>query len=116
MAIKQKLTPTKAQKVAISLQKLIILSKVLWMESANELDCDFKMPIINQFAKRIKSDAEAISKHLERSGYYDLKHIDPTEEYAADIWRIIDMIAGLDPQHIKEFADNLEKEFKQIVA
>lgn len=114
--IKQKLTEEKANKVALSLQKLYIMAKVLWMESLHELDADFKIPNINNFAKRIQNDAEAINKHLERTGYYNLAHIDTTEEYAGEIWRVLDLVIGLEATNIKEFADYLEKEFKQMQA
>lgn len=114
--IKQKLNQQKAEKVALSLQKLYIMAKVLCMESVNELDVNFKMPVINSFAKRIQGDCESINKHLERSGYYELAHLDTTEDYAGEIWRVLDLVIGLDASNIKEFADYLENEFKTMQA
>lgn len=108
--IKQTLTPTKAQKVAISLQRLAIISNVLLFESMNQLDADFRMPQVNNWAKRIKEYSESIDRHLFNTGWYDKKHTETAQEYSAEIWRSIDMLCGIDIEAVKEFNDDLSKE------
>lgn len=112
--IKQKLTTEKAQRIGISLQRLAIISNVLLFESMRELDADFRMPQVNNWAKRIKSDAIAIDTHLKQSGWYDLSHTESTEEYSGEIWRVVDLLCNVDIKGVKEFADNLENEFKKL--
>ncbi len=113
--MRQELTKSKAERVADSLERLYIMAKVLHMESVNELDADFRMPILNNFAKRIQGDCLAISKQLDASGYFALEHNDNTEELAGEIWRVMALLVGLDVKLVKEFADNLENEFKKMV-
>jgi hypothetical protein len=114
MAIRQGLTPTKAQKVGFSLQKIAIIAKVLMFESMSELDCDFRMPKLNNFAKRIKSDCEAIDKELRCSGWYDLSYTEKTEEYSGEVWRLIDLLARLDVENTRALANSLEEEFNKL--
>lgn len=116
MKIKQELTANKAEKVQNSLYRLLLTSKVMLIESVNELDADFKMPIINNFAKRIQNDCEAINKHLARSGYYELSETDNVEELAGEFWRVINILSGCSIENVKEFSDYLEHKFKKLSA
>lgn len=105
---KQPLTPTKAEKVTFSLQKLIVMAQVIQYEHMTELDADFRIPNLNNFAKRIGSDAQAIIDHLRRSGKMVPKDYGSVEEYSAVIWRVLDLLIGLPIEEIKEFTKNLE--------
>lgn len=111
--MKQQLTPTKAHAIQLSLQKLSIMSQVIKFEQ-QELDVDFRIPILNNFSNRIKSDSNQIIHHLEKSGRWGITHNEATEDYAGEIWRIFDLLCGLDIEIIKEFADRLQKEFSEI--
>lgn len=113
MANKLPLTDQNLQRNIMCLQKLAILSQVMMFENL-ELDTDFKIPILNNFAKRIKSDCDAIQKHLKNTGRYGIRFNDATDEYSSEIYRTIDLICGLDISLIKEFNDNLQKEFEVI--
>lgn len=116
--IRQTITPERVKKAQFSLQVLTILSQALLIESVQELDVNFKVPHINQFASRIKKDCEAIQHHLTKSGRMILVDGDKdfTEEYSSEIWRIVSMLAGMDIAIIKEFADSLESKLTQLTA
>ncbi len=111
--MKQKLTPAKAQATQLSLQKLAIMSQIIKFEQ-QELDVDFRIPILNNFASRIKADSEAILRHLEKSGRWGIVHTEVAEDYAGEIWRVFDLLCGLDIELVKHFADELDREFKNI--
>lgn len=113
MSNKLPLTDQNLQRNIMCLQKLAILSQVIMFENL-ELDTDFKIPILNNFTKRIKSDCEAIQKHLKNTGRYGVRFNETTDEYSSEIYRTIDLICGLDISLIKEFNDNLQKEFEVI--
>jgi hypothetical protein len=114
--IKQPLTPERINRVQFSLQKLAILSYVILFENQAELDVNFRIPYINNFAKRIGSDCQAIQDHIGKSGRMVMSVHDneSLEEYSSEIWRVVTLLAGIDVSLIREFADNLEKEFKDI--
>lgn len=114
--IKQILTPDKAIKVKFSLQKMAILSQMLLLENQTELDADFRVPFINNFAKRIGQDCEAIQLHLRKSGRMVVNISDKnfSEDYSGEIWRVVNLLSGLDIELIREFANNLEKEFEEL--
>lgn len=118
MAIRQTLTPERILKAQFSLQVLTILNQAMLIESVNELDVNFKVPHINQFAKRIGSDCKAIQQHLAKSGRMILvdTDMDYTEEYSSEIWRVVSMLAGMDIAIIKEFADSLESNLTMLTA
>lgn len=111
--MKQPLTPERIEAAQFSLQKLAILAQALLFESG-ELDTDFKIPIINNFAKRIGQDALAIRKHLEKSGRFGVRYTEVTEEYSSEIWRVVTLLNGLPVENIKQFADGLSREFEAI--
>lgn len=111
--IRQPLTPTKAQATQLSLQKLAIMAQVIKFEQ-QELDVEFRIPILNNFAGRIRSDSDAILRHLEKSGRWGVVHTEVAEDYAGEIWRVFDLLCGLDIELVKHFADELEKEFKNL--
>lgn len=114
--MRTELTRTKAEKVSDSLYNLSLMAKMLLFESVHQLDADFRMPIMNNYAKRIKTDAEAIMKQLDATGYFDLTYSEVTDDYAAECWRIFNLIVGLSLENLKEFADGLEKQFENIEA
>lgn len=114
--IKQQLTPERLIRVQFSLQKQAILAKMLLLENQTEIDADFRVPYINNFAKRISGDCKTILEHLHRSGrmIVKVKDNDFYEDYAGELWRVVNMLAGLDIDILQAFADNLEVEFKKI--
>lgn len=99
----------------LSLQKMAILTECLIMENCSELlGTKFSVPIINNFARRIGKDAEAIRTHLEKSGRYGVRMTEVTEEYSSEIWRVVTLLNGLPIENIKQFADGLSREFEAI--
>jgi len=115
--IKQPLTPERANRVYFSLQKMSIMAQMMLIENQSEMDVDFRIPFINNFAKRIGSDCETIRTHLEKSGRIGVvgRDDDFVLEYSSEIWRVVDMLAGLDVGAIREFADNLRIEFDRLM-
>lgn len=93
---------------------MAILSQCLIFESVNELDADFRVPNLNNFAKRIGEDAKVIQLGLAKQGRWNIVPSDSLEEYSAEIYRVIDIISGLDIKLIREFADYLKETFKEI--
>lgn len=114
--IKQPLTPERINRIQFSLQKMAILTQMLMFENCNELDVEFRIPFINNFAKRIGNDCKTIQNHVATSGrmMINVKDNDNLEEYSSEIWRVINLLSGLEVSLIREFADNLDKEFKAI--
>lgn len=112
--MRTQLIRTKAQKVSDSLYNLSLMAKMLLFESVHQLDADFRMPIMNNYAKRIKTDAEAIMKQLDSTGYFDLTYSEVTDEYAGECWRIFNLIVGLSLENLREFADGLEKRMEGV--
>ncbi len=99
----------------LSLQKLAILAECLRIEFSNELlGTVFKDKTLNNFARRIRSDAEEIVSRLEKSGRYGVRMTEVTEEYASECWRVITLLNGLEVGAIKEFADNLNVELEKM--
>lgn len=115
--IKQPLTDERIVRVMYSLQKMSILSQILLFENQNELDVDFRVPYLNNFAKRIQSDSKTIWEHLRKSGRMVVKTVnnDFYEDYSGEIMRVFNLLCGLDIEIVKEFANNLEKEVENII-
>lgn len=115
--IKQQLTIERARRIKFSLQKMAIFSQMLLLENQCELDVDFRIPVINNFAKRIISDSKVISEHLKKSGRIAVNVIDTdfAEDYSGEIWRVVTLLAGMDLEVIKEYANNLDTELKTIL-
>lgn len=111
--LKQTITPDRLNRVYFSLQKIAIITEMLLIENTSELDVDFRIPFINNFARRIGKDAESIRMHIEKSGRIGVvgRDKDFVLEYSSEIWRVVDMLAGLEASAIREFADNLRIEF-----
>lgn len=117
--MKQTITTDKLNRIHFSLQKLAILSKVMIFENQEEIvDADFRIPYLNNFARRIGNDCQAIQEHLKKSGKLNVKVIDNNfaEDYSGEIWRVVTLLCGLDLEIIKEVATNLEKEMEAILA
>ena len=110
--LKHEISELKIERVVYSLQKMAMLSKILLMENQTEItDSDFRVPFINQFARRIGQDCKQIEQHLRKSGRLIIKvqSEDFYDEYAAQLWRVIDSLAGLPIEEIKDYADDLEQ-------
>ena len=105
-------TQQKMLDVQYSMQKLAMLSKMLLMENQTHItDSDFRIPFINQFARRIGQDCKQIEHHLKSSGRLIIKvqSEDIYDERASQLWRVIDSLAGLPIDEIKAHADSLEE-------
>ncbi len=99
----------------LSLQKLAILAECLRIEFSNELlGTIFKDKTLNNFARRIRSDAEEIVSRLEKSGRYGVRMTEVTEEYSSEIWRVVTLLNGLDVSAIREFSDKLTGELEAL--
>ena len=116
--IKQKLTPERMEHVKSSMQKMMILSQIMLFENQENIDVDYRIPNLNNFAKRIVQDTNAIQRAIKNNGrmLVNVADTDFAEDYAGEILKVINILCGLDYEIIKEFADNLENEFKQIMA
>lgn len=99
----------------LSLQKLAVLAECVRIEFSNELlGSVFTDKTLNNFARRIRSDAEEIVKRLEKSGRYGVRMTEVTEEYSSEVWRVVTLLNGLDVEVVREFADNLSRELEKI--
>lgn len=113
------ITEEKLNRIQYSLQKLSIMAHIMLLENQQEIvDADFRIPFINQFAKRIGKDCEAINEHIKKSGRMNVRVVDYDllVDRSGQLWRVIDMLAAVDMDVLTEFADNLENEYKAIVA
>lgn len=84
----QPLTPEKLNRVKFSLQKMAILVQILLMENQTEIvDADFRIPNLNNFARRILSDSKALKNNLHTSGRINVKIVDTdfAEDYSGEI-------------------------------
>lgn len=93
------------------------MCEMMLIENMTELpDADFRIPYINNFARRIGKDCKEIKMHLEKSGRIGVVGRDEefVLEYSAEIWRVVDLLCGLDVGAIREFADNMTKEFEKM--
>lgn len=113
------LTVAKTEDIQYSLKKMAILAKLLEYENQVELiDTKFKIPIINNFTKRIGSDLNAIRMHLSRSGRTNVvvNDSDYAEEYTGALWRILDSLCKLDLEVLIGHAEYLEEALRKIEA
>jgi len=110
--IKQTMTPEKKARIYKSVQFLAVMAEVIKMEHLTDLiDTDFKNPQANQFAKRIKADAEAIQFHLKCNDRVkiEFKDLEFIQEYAGELYRVFHFFIGLGITQIKEVMDNIEQ-------
>jgi len=95
----------------LSLQKMALLSRMSSMENQQEIvDTNFKIPNINNFARRISQDCRAIEQHLKTSGrlIVQVANEDFYDDYSAALWEVIDALAGLPLEDVKEVARDLQ--------
>lgn len=112
------ITEEKLNQIQFSLQKLAIVSQILILENQQEMvDADFRIPYINNFARRIGKDCEAINEHIKNSGRLTVKVVDYDllVDRAGQLWRVIDILAAVDMEILTAFADNLENEYKGMM-
>ena len=108
---KQPLTPQRAINLFFSVQFMAILAEVLKIEHIHYMDTDFKVPQINNFAGRIKKDAESVLFHLKTHPRLNITNTDQefTEEYAAELHRVFRFFIGLPIEKIREIMDGWEE-------
>lgn len=107
--IKQVLTPERKERVLQSVQFMAIMTEMIRLEYASDMDVRFKNPQINQFAGRIIKDCEAIKFHLKTDEKIKIKFKDEefAEEYAGELYRVFHYFIGLPIDQIRQVMDNL---------
>lgn len=104
-------TQEQALRTQMSLQKMGLISRILIMENQTHIvDTDFKIPFINNFARRIGQDCQTIEQHLKKSGRLIIQVADESfyNEYSAALWSVIDALAGLPLDEITAVAEELQ--------
>lgn len=96
-------------RVLKSTQFMLLMAELIKIEHTSDMDVDFRMPQINQFAGRIVKDAQAIQYHLKSNTKLNLKVSDNdfVEEYTCELYRVFHFFIGLPIGQIKEVMDNL---------
>jgi hypothetical protein len=110
--IKPTMTQGKKARIYKSVQFMAVMAEVMKIEHMSELiDSDFKNPQVNQFAKRIKADAQAIQFHLKHNDRVNIafKDLEFIEDYAGELYRVFHFFIGLPLPQIKEVMDNLSE-------
>jgi hypothetical protein len=110
--IKPTMTPEKKLRIYKSVQFMAVMAEVIKLEHCTDLiDADFKNPRMNQFAKRIADDCQAIQFHLKHNDRVkiEFKDLDFIEEYAGELYRVFHFFIGLPKSQIKEVMDNLHE-------
>ncbi len=103
-------TEHQALQIQLSLQRMAIMSRMLQIENQQHIvDTDFKIANINNFARRIGQDCQQIEQHLKKSGrlIIQVANEDFYDEYSAAIWSVVDLLAGMPIDEIKDIANNL---------
>jgi len=99
------MTDEKKARIYKSVQFMAIMAEMIKIEHLTDtVDAYFKNPLVNQFAKRIASDAKDIQANLKRNEkvMISFQDIDFIEEYAAELWSLFHFFIGLPISQIKE--------------
>jgi len=113
--VKNNISEEKALQLIKSLQFILVCSQLVLTEFDMDLvDTRFKNPNLNNFAKKIKDNAEFIQLHLRsiikpKSGN-DREY---TIQYINELWRILHHFIGMDIAQLEEYADGLDQMFKE---
>lgn len=112
---KTTLSPERSYKIFASVQFMAVMAEMIRIEHQMYMDADFKNPPVNNFAGRIRKDADAILMHLKSNPKLDFKNTDPefSEEYAAEMHRIFHYFIGYPIEKIREFMDRLESTMQE---
>lgn len=70
-------------------------------------DKPFKLPVLNQKAKRIKQDAEDIKKQLNTISR--VKNEEETELHSLAMWRLVHFFSTMDLRQLEGYLDRLEE-------
>ncbi|ASU34373.1 hypothetical protein [Mucilaginibacter xinganensis] len=87
-----------------------VLAEMIAVEHQSELvDTTFKNAIVNQKAKRIKADAQAIKVDLSTNQRVNIRFNDDNfiQDYACELHRVFTYFIGLPIEQIKTVMDNL---------
>ena len=104
------MTEEKKARIYSSVQFMAVMAEMIKLEYMSDMvDAYFKNPIVNNFAKRISSDAKDIQANLRRNekvmiNFQDLEFI---EEYAAELLQLFHFFIELPLSQIKEIMAGL---------
>lgn len=97
----------KTKAILRSVQAINTMADLVLIEYQNYLaDKPFKLPILNQKAKRIKEDALGIKKELNRLA--KVKDAEETEDHALQMTRLVKFFSTMRVQQLEEYMDKLE--------
>lgn len=100
---------SKQLELQLSLQKILILARAIEFEYCHVLiGKDFKKPAINNFAKRIAKDAEAIRVDIGVPAHESI------DEYADLFWRLSEALNGLPVDSVRQFVETVETGLQEI--
>jgi len=96
-----------------SLHHIQVFSEMIKIEWMNELPEKLKNPAINQFRKRIYSDAEGIQSYLRSS----IKVVEPEmmENYAYALYNVVKFFMGMTPEKLEELTASIDLSIKEGV-
>jgi hypothetical protein len=114
--IKQEMTEVRKARILKSVTMMAVMAEVIKMEYIQDMDTRFKNPLVNNFANRIRQDAEAIQIHLKTNQNVNIKFLDQNfvEEYAAELHRVFHFFVGIPLSQIKDIMDQLYEQSEQI--
>lgn len=104
------MTDKKIARIYKSVQFIAVMAELIKMEHLSDLvDSRFKNPVVNQFAKRIKNDANEIQFHLKKNDkvMIEFQDIDFIENYAAELCRVFHFFIGIPFSQIKTVMDSI---------
>lgn len=105
-----RMTDQKKAHIYESISFIAVMAELIKMEHLSELvDADFKNPLANNFARRIKNDANEIRRILKRNEtiMIDFISTDFIEEYAAELYRVFHFFIGIPISQIKAVMDGI---------
>lgn len=97
----------KIKDILRSIQTINTLADLIIIEYHHDLaDKPFKLPVLNQKAKRIKQDAEDIKKQLNTLA--KIKDLEESENHGYQMYRLIKMFSTMDINQLEGFLDKAE--------
>lgn len=101
------MTEEKTKEILRSVQAINTLADLIIIEYYHELaDKPFKLPVLNQKAKRIKQDAEDIKNQLNTLANVTDK--EETELHGYQMWRLVKLFATMDIRQLEAYLDKIE--------
>lgn len=111
--IKQSLTTQRSEQIQYSLKKIAVLNQLMIYEYQQIIvDTDFKIPSVNNFARRIGKDCQAIKTHL--NALVKVQDTEYAEEFTSCLWRVLDILCKLELEPLQEYAEFLDQELEKV--